>query len=483
MAPDLSVVLDRMGFGLHQAITLVIIGCLIICDGKEMLLTSALVESISDEMVVTNFMKVTMVTATFIGLMLGGIFAGPIGDSVGRRWSCIISYLFICSFGVACTQAITPLMLSLFRFGVGFGCGIGVSTVTTLLAESGATDSRSHMNNIAGLCASIGEIWAAVGLIIIMPYMRGTGWREVCVWGVMPGMLGLLMAIFALEESPRWLLLKGRYKELDELLARIAARNGVPAEDSSESFQNSFGGEGADSTRLQQAPAPALERFFLIFSSDFRKTTWICCYVLFLCNFLFYGQTYALAQIYQTIDDDWTTPAVEMLITSGFELPGFLLSFAFIGTPWIGHKGSLICCALVSGILSLLLITMDYGLTFICDPAAYFMKLFAASLFNIAVVYVPEAYPSLMRQTAVGFCFAIGRLGSISAPVIYETLTIRYHSNIPFEITCALLAAVGAYLIKQLPFEPKGMKLMDEFHPSELLTSPVQTCSSIKNRV
>merc|ERR1719316_478767 len=128
-------------------------------------------------------------------------------------------------FGGLCAAATTLTQMFFFRFLLGMGAGIGVPSVVTLLVESAPTAIRSQINNSTGLFFSMGEVYAAIGLILFLPNLKGPGWRYVYLWGVLPAILIFPFVVACLKESPRWLALKGRREDLMELLQYAAARN------------------------------------------------------------------------------------------------------------------------------------------------------------------------------------------------------------------------------------------------------------------
>lgn len=436
-----------------------LVGGMYIVDGQQMVLVSSLVDSIATDLEIDGLTSGALVSTVFVGLAAGGLLAGIVGDMLGRRPTVLIAYVILTVSGTMCAVANCVWVLASFRVLLGVGAGLGVSAMVTLVVESAPTKYCSHLNNVTALFFPLGEMWAAIGLMWFMPFLTGPGWRSLCLWGIYPAILGLPFAHVFLEESPRWLLMRGHYKRLDTLLQRMSWRNGVRiARLNIDAMDAEGSNKQTDSTRQWN-----FQGFGQLFEPEICRTTWICCYLCLLCNFLFYGQSYALAQVFQRLETDWATPATEMLVTSAFELPGFLLSFALIGMPSIGHREGMSVCAMLVACLHVTLISMDYDLPYVSDPAAYLIKLFTTGLFNMTYVYIPEAYPLRLRQSAVGFCLAFGRLGSILVPLVFEILAHKFdRSSAPFQLFSAWLAVLGAYLCFCLPYDTKGTELMQE---------------------
>lgn len=131
-----------------------------------------------------------------------------------------------------------------------------------------------------------------------------------------------------------------------------------------------------------------------------------------------------------------------------------------------------------------MLVTIDYGPDWLWMslPSAYFAKFAGTALFNLSYVYLAETFPSVCRCTALALCMGGGRLGSMTAPLVFEVLTVRgpagggpprpslasrpsgawLREHTRFFLVAAGLSALG-YLAVQvlLSFELKGQALED----------------------
>lgn len=456
-ASDLDEVIDGLGFGKFQFICIALLGGIMMVDGMQMILASALVGSVASEFDASPAEKGMLTSVVFFGLLFGSVLSGPIGDQYGRRRACIVAYSFIVVFGLLVNLGVSLYFQYVTRFFVGLGAGCGVPAVVTLMVESTPTQIRSHVVNGSQFFFPIGEAWAAIGLIIWMPDLVGNNWRTVSVFGIGPALLMFPFVILVLKESPHWLYMTGRKQELQDLLSIAAEQN--DKRDLDLSINDDVEVATSSSHEQESTELTVAQRFQMLFNEELLVTTVICCFLTFMCNFTFYGQSYALAQQFEKADDDFASPAVQMLIASLFEVPGFLLALMFIQAEWIGHRDTISVCSILSGILICALISMDYGIMWVADPAAYLIKLITAANFNIVYVYIPEAYPSLIRQTAVGFCICVGRLGSVMAPLIYEYLYSTTGASAAFLLVSMVMCVCGAWVAQDLPVETKGMHL------------------------
>ncbi|NXN91962.1 S22AD protein, partial [Rhinopomastus cyanomelas] len=84
-------------------------------------------------------------------------------------------------------------------------------------------------------------------------------------------------------------------------------------------------------------------------------------------------------------------------------------------------------------------------------------KFTATAAFSTSYVYSAELFPTVIRQTGVGLCSTLARLGGILAPLI--RLLSQYHRAIPMAMYGSAPVVVGL-LCFLLP-ETRGVDLAD----------------------
>jgi len=394
-----------------------------------------------------------------------------------------------------------------------------------LMVESAPAVWRAHIVNLANLWFTAGEIWTAVLLVIFMPQLTdptGTHWRWVSVLSMGPGLLLLPFTYLLLKESPRFLLSRGRRCEAiaalqyighmnnvsekvdrldsddaDEQLELVATPSSEETEHPSSSSSSraalvnqrqSVGRRPSTASLTSQSPeqreqekASIIEEerlnakintvtqsLAVLFSAEYRSIVLGGAYVCFLSNFLFYGLTYALPQIFSGLSKD-ITPAFQVLIVSICDFPGVLLSFLLIYSKSIGHRSGLMVLASAASVFCLSLITIDYGPDglYVGLASAYLVKYVSSSFFTLSYVYLSEVFPSEVRSAGLSLCIACGRVGSMIAPLIVESLrTTKFNEkltrNAPFLIFASVLCMIGMVVIKfALYFELKNAPLND----------------------
>jgi MFS family permease len=448
-----------------------------------------------------------MMSTIFVGVLCGGILGGSIGDTYGRRRAILLSYVGICVFGTATAAANGPIAMLILRFFFGASFGMGMGPGVAMQAETSPTSWRGHIINLGGLWFTIGEIYTAVLLILFMPDLTdpdGTHWRMVIVLSMIPGFVLFPCTYLLLQESPHFLLSNGRHKEACDSLEYIAYMNraddkvegldgadparrlALPAPNAQTSDQNDTAASAsllersssssAREVQVQEEevvdahnfkPVSFTEAFKILFNSEYRSIILGGSYLCFLSNFLFYGLTYSLPQIFENLGKE-LSPSVQVLIISCCDLPGVLLAFFLIYCKTIGHRDGLAYMAAVASVLCLTLISIDHGEKglYVGLPSAYLLKYVAAAYFTLAYVYLSEVFPSKVRSTGLSFCIAAGRTGSIFAPLIVESLHIKgleIGEHAPFLMLTSCLCVLGIVVIKTcLHFELKNQPLAED---------------------
>jgi len=192
-------------------------------------------------------------------------------------------------------------------------------------------------------------------------------------------------------------------------------------------------------------------------------------YLCFLGNFLGYGMTYALPQVFRQLHGT-LTPAYQILIASIFDIPGVLIVLVFICNKSISHRDGLVFLAACSAVLCLTLISIEHGGKGLYTglPSAYLLKFTSTAFGNLAYVYLSEVFPASVRASGLAFCVSAGRVGSMAAPLVVEALLAKDFElldhkvpHAPFLMLTSGLCVLAVVFIKMfLHFELKNAPLL-----------------------
>ncbi|XP_075444042.1 solute carrier family 22 member 13-like isoform X4 [Ascaphus truei] len=153
-----------------------------------------------------------------MGLLIGSLIFGPLGDRIGRRPVILISMLLQLSFGVGLAFVTNFFVYIALRCVVGIAMsGILINNLV-LVAEWVGSSQRAR-------ATITGHVCFAVGLMVLAGLSYAIrNWRLLQLVGSLPTAL-LFFYIWVLPESPRWLLTKGKNEKAKKLLQKAATIN------------------------------------------------------------------------------------------------------------------------------------------------------------------------------------------------------------------------------------------------------------------
>lgn len=156
-----------------------------------------------------------------IGVMIGSLAAGAIGDRVGRKKLILagIAWFSVGMFITAFAQSVA--FFGVMRLLTGLGLGALLATAGATMAEFAPAGKRNFYNAIVYSGIPAGGVLAALLGLVLLDLI---GWRGMFMIGATPILFLLPMALAKLPESPRWLLSRGR---VDDAVA-ISRRTGIP---------------------------------------------------------------------------------------------------------------------------------------------------------------------------------------------------------------------------------------------------------------
>lgn len=165
-----------------------------------------------------------------VGIMLGALASGPVGDRVGRKPVLIVSMMFLSVSSLLCTQASTIDELAWLRLLTGIGIGALMPATVALSGDYLPERLRAGIIMVVFTGSPLGGFVGGVLVSYLLPLY---GW-QIIFWlgGLLP--LALIpISLIWLPESPRILLAKGRLSPparqvLERLGVDVTARPAQP---------------------------------------------------------------------------------------------------------------------------------------------------------------------------------------------------------------------------------------------------------------
>ncbi|KAG6910991.1 hypothetical protein DXG01_006045 [Tephrocybe rancida] len=154
-----------------------------------------------------------------IGSIVGVLIAGPMADRFGRRGGMALGSLIIIVGAIVVTVAKTTDYLLGGRFVLGFGVAITTTAAPAYVVEMSPPQWRGRLTGLYNTFYYSGSI-LCTGITIATGRKSGTvSFRAPLAIQIAPAGI-LLIFVYFIPESPRWLMSVGRNDEARHILAK-----------------------------------------------------------------------------------------------------------------------------------------------------------------------------------------------------------------------------------------------------------------------
>lgn len=376
----------------------IVIGLGSFSDGFALLLQSGALLTIVPYFRLNALQVGSLVSAPFIGSVIGAIVFGWLADKIGRKAIVLNVLVFFVISSILSAISINYQMLLISRFLVGIGIGGDIPASGSLIAERSEPSERGALLSTQTLLWAIG---AAFATIIALPFLKFglEAWRPLLGLAAIPPVVTLLLRR-RITESFRWI--KKR---------------------SSNNFNNSI----------------SKKAIYLTAILSIGLFLW----TMVLAIFASYLPT-LLVKIYGL-------PRYESLLISAVQWVMYLFGciIAFKLVDLVGRK-LLIISGTTIALLAAFLVFLFGGKGYIVLTAGILSIWLAGGIAYTSIsIYSFEIPPTLYRGLLSGVVFSSGRLGGYVGtfvfPIILELIGIIKTFGIIGPVMLAVLIAFGAF--------------------------------------
>ncbi|XP_057473654.1 sugar transporter ERD6-like 7 [Actinidia eriantha] len=160
------------------------------------------------------------------GAMVGAITIGPIADWIGRKGAMRVSSSFCVAGWLAIYFAEGPLPLDIGRLATGYGMGAFSYVVPVFIAEIAP-------KNLRGALTTLNQVMICCGVSVSFIIGMVLKWRVLALIGLIPCAI-VVLGLFLIPESPRWLAKVGRQKDFEAALQRLRGKDADISEEKDE---------------------------------------------------------------------------------------------------------------------------------------------------------------------------------------------------------------------------------------------------------
>lgn len=424
-------VMDSRSVGRFQAATILLCSLVIVFDGFDTQSIGILAPSMSEDLHIPLKYFGTILSAALFGLMIASLVIGPLADRWGRKWALVLSVFTFAFFMMLTARAHSFESILILRFLTGLGLGGAIPNAVALACEYAP---KRLIPTVVGCIMAgmpLGQVLAGRAALRLLP--THLGWRAIFyVGGILPILVAIALTLW-LPESVRFLTVRGGDKrKIASILGRISpdlASMNLRPDDSEE----------------REKKGLSVKHLF----AEGRTAATLLLWVPFFMNLLilYFIVSWLPAMLRE----------VHMPISAGVAAATIFGVGSIIGScaqgPITERLGSYASLVSEFGLLVLLCASLGIVATsFRLVMAVAFVLGFTvtglqAGLNSLAASY----YPTAIRSTGVGWALGIGRIGSVTGPMLggillkvgWSPQRILFATAVP--AFCAGLAIVISY--------------------------------------
>ncbi|KAJ7996311.1 hypothetical protein DPEC_G00235780 [Dallia pectoralis] len=332
------------------------------------------------------------------GVLLGSAIFGRLSDRFGRRVLLLCANLMVAVGGTCTAFAPSFTFFCVFRFITGMAISGLVLNSFSLIVEWIPTRVRTVVGTATGYCYTIGQLVLA----LLAYYIRDWRWLTLAV--SLPFCVSFLYSWWFLE-SARWLVLNRKSEQAVKNLKTVARWNGRHEE--------------ADKIDIDMLQESMKKEMFcsqssysvvdLLRTPTMRNITICMSAVWFSTSFAYYGLSMDLQKFGVDI-------YLIQVIFGAVDIPAKIVISVTMSI--FGRRPSQCGSLVLSGVAILCNIFVPYEKQTVRTVLAVFGKGCLAASFNCCYLYTGELYPTVVRQTGMGWVSMMGRIGAMTAPMV-----------------------------------------------------------------
>lgn len=359
--------------------------------------------------------------------IIGGWTVGGLSDFLGRKWPFTVCTTLIAAFGLGSSFAQSFWVFLSVRAFVSFGIGGSCTCVFPFLLEYLPVSNRGKAMTSMTFCGALGACFAGGFAWWLIPTYPDNGWRYLTIACAVPNIFIIAVMLFFPYDTPQYLLHARKEDKLKRVIRTLLWCNG-------KKFHSDFGMD-FDSVRIvrniQQLDVEKEEmsievkgrccrfwdvgplRALRLFGRPHTFKT-IVITILWLCLATgYWGSSLFIPQYFLKIGVD---PYFTIFVSFVAELPGIALLSIIIDWPRVGRINTIRAYSFLTAIFMIVFtFVRNLIVTSVFSVFVYFSMV---PLYAVMYTYVPEAYPTQLRSTVVGYSVFASSIPNIVTPFL-----------------------------------------------------------------
>jgi MFS family permease len=181
---------------------------------------------IQKQYALSSIMEEVVVSSVLVGAIIGAAIGGVLTNRYGRRKMIILAGIIftISALGTAFAPSVTWLIAGRLISGIAIGIASFISPM--YIGELVPAKVRGSLVAINMLAITTGIV---VAYLVDYAYSGSEGWRYMFGLAAIPS-IGLVIGMWVLPDSPRWLVSKSKVQQAKQVLQRVRTVHDVTPE-------------------------------------------------------------------------------------------------------------------------------------------------------------------------------------------------------------------------------------------------------------
>ncbi|XVF53741.1 hypothetical protein PTKIN_Ptkin05aG0123200 [Pterospermum kingtungense] len=340
-----------------------------------------------------KFLAALPASLFFIGSILGCAFYGRLADAwLGRKKTLLVACILTSTTTFITSLSPNVWIYALLRFANGFArSGIGICCLV-LATEAVGRKWRGQVGQYGFLFFTAGFL-----SLPFIAHPNRSHWRNLYKILSLPPLLYTFLLVPLVSESPRWLVVRGKYKEALDALHKFARLNGRKLPENVHLIipsQEKTGNDEADKNQSLWTVGWAAKRMIMVMVAGFGV------------GFVYYG-------IQLNVENLNFDLYLTVIINALMEIPA-----VFIGSLLLSftNRRFLFSMSAVAAGVSCALCIIFSGWPQLIVEAIGFMA--SSIAFDVSYIYCVELFPTNVRNFAVSLLRQALMLGASLSPLL-----------------------------------------------------------------
>lgn len=407
----------------------------------------------------SSFATGYLVAGASLGAAVGAILAGPLADHFGRKSLLIVDASIYAIGAILSAVTVDAAMLLASRTLIGLAVGADSAIATAYIAEFAPRERRGSLSIIQQWMITIGILVSYLVAIVILRIAPGSAggadWRLILGLGAVPAVVGVALRA-RMPESPRWLMLKGRFAATQKALGQLGLNV-------SEDQVRRTARELATAERESQQKSrwtPGVKRALVVVSIFFvlQQVTGI--------NIPFYYGPHLLSRYFRSPSSTAVSAAI-----AGVEVTAILgavnVAATYFGFRWIDRRGRRPLALGGYAGMAVFILVAAVGVAYLTGTSeivvvmvgfSFFITSFAIGVGGTGWLIQGEYFPTAVRGRAAAVGASVDWLANFVIIEVFPAL----NSGIGLArvmVIFAVLAVLAFVLVARFLPETKGVPL------------------------